>query len=63
MIIEIALLVARAYDEFAVEFVEGHISVTLERIVKESMTNRARLLHCFPLRVLITRNHTKDRRR
>jgi len=48
MIIDIALLVAKACDRFAVEVVEGYISGTMERIVKESMTIRARLLHYFP---------------
>ena len=48
MIIDIALLVARACDRFADEVVEGYISGTMERIVRESTTNRARLLHYFP---------------
>lgn len=48
MIIDIAMLVAKACDRFAVEFVKGYVSGTMERIVKESMTNRARLLHYFP---------------
>jgi isopenicillin N synthase-like dioxygenase len=48
MIIDIALLVARASDQFAAEFVEGYVSGTMERIVKESMTIKARLLHYFP---------------
>jgi len=48
MIIDIALLVARVCDQFAAEFVERYVSGTMERIVKESMTIRARLLHYFP---------------
>jgi isopenicillin N synthase-like dioxygenase len=48
MIIDIALLVARACDRFAAAIVEEYISGTMERIVKESLTIRARLLHYFP---------------
>jgi hypothetical protein len=48
MIIDIALLVARVCDRLAIEFVEEYISRTMERIVQESMTIRARLLHYFP---------------
>ncbi|KAE9369599.1 Clavaminate synthase-like protein [Stipitochalara longipes BDJ] len=48
LIIDIALLVARACDLFAAETVEEYVSGTMERIVKESMTIRARLLHYFP---------------
>jgi isopenicillin N synthase-like dioxygenase len=48
MIIDVALLVARACDQFAAEFVKRYISGTLERILRESMTVRARLLHYFP---------------
>jgi hypothetical protein len=48
IIIDIALLVARACDRFAAEFVEGYVSGMIERIVKESTTIRARLLHYFP---------------
>jgi hypothetical protein len=48
MIIDIVLLVARASDQFAAEFVEGYVSGTMERTVKESMTIKARLLHYFP---------------
>jgi hypothetical protein len=48
MIIDIALLVAKACDRFAAEFVERYVSGTMERIVRESMTIRARLLNYFP---------------
>ncbi|KAE8443167.1 hypothetical protein EG329_002265 [Mollisiaceae sp. DMI_Dod_QoI] len=48
MIVDIAQLVARACDRFAMEFVQGYEQGGLERVVKESMTNRARLLHYFP---------------
>ena len=48
MIIDIALLVARACDQFAAKYVHAYTSGLLERIVKESMTIRARLLHYFP---------------
>ena len=48
MIIDVALLVARACDQFAAASVQGYVSGTLERVVKESMTIKARLLHYFP---------------
>lgn len=38
MIIDIALLVSRACDQFAAEFVQGYVTGTMERIVKESLT-------------------------
>jgi len=48
MITDIALLVARACDVFAAEYVIGYKVGTLERIVRDSTAARARLLHYFP---------------
>jgi hypothetical protein len=56
MIIDIALLVSRVCDQFAVEFVQGYVTRTMERIVKESMIIRARLLHYFPPSTLLSAN-------
>ncbi len=50
LIIDIALLVARACDEFAIEYVDGYKTGTLERIVRDSTAAKARLLHYFPPR-------------
>ncbi|EPE33537.1 Clavaminate synthase-like protein [Glarea lozoyensis ATCC 20868] len=49
LIMDIILLVARACDRFAMEHVPDYASGLLERILRESMTSRARLLHYFPL--------------
>ncbi|RAL17569.1 uncharacterized protein BO97DRAFT_402135 [Aspergillus homomorphus CBS 101889] len=48
LIIDTAALVARACDRFAAENVEGYVSGYLERVVRGSLTSKARLLHYFP---------------
>ena len=48
LIIDTAVLVARACDRFAEEEVEGYEKGYLERMVRESETTKARLLHYFP---------------
>lgn len=48
MIIDVAVLVARACDRYAAEAVEGYQDGFLERVVKTSVTTKARLLHYFP---------------
>lgn len=50
MVIDTAALVARACDRFAVanEAIEGYPEGYLERVVRESLTTKARLLHYFP---------------
>lgn len=48
MIIDIALLVAKGCDRFASSITDEYKSGTLERIIQESTTIRARLLHYFP---------------
>lgn len=48
MIIDVAVLVARACDRYAIEAVEGYREGYLERVVKTSRTTKARLLHYFP---------------
>ena len=48
MIIDTAILVARACDRYAVAKVEGYKEGYLEHVVKTSMTTKARLLHYFP---------------
>ncbi|KAL3472915.1 hypothetical protein BJX99DRAFT_234637 [Aspergillus californicus] len=50
LIIDTAVLVARACDRFAEAEIEGYKSGYLERVVKGSMTSKARLLHYFPTR-------------
>ncbi|PLN78335.1 hypothetical protein BDW42DRAFT_144244 [Aspergillus taichungensis] len=49
LIIDTAALVARACDRFAVaNNIEGYKEGYLERVVKSSLTTKARLLHYFP---------------
>ena len=48
LIIDVAVLVARACDRYAVEAVQGYEERYLERVVKTSTTTKARLLHYFP---------------
>ena len=48
LIIDVAVLVARACDRYASETIEGYQPGYLERVVKTSMTTKARLLHYFP---------------
>ena len=48
LVIDTAVLVARACDRFGVQSVEGYEAGYLERIVATSTTTKARLLHYFP---------------
>lgn len=48
LIIETAILVARACDLYASAHIEEYESGYLERVVKTSVTTKARLLHYFP---------------
>ncbi|KAL4798114.1 hypothetical protein BDV19DRAFT_36041 [Aspergillus venezuelensis] len=48
LIIDTAALVARACDRFAESEIEGYENGYLERVVKSSLTTKARLLHYFP---------------
>jgi len=48
LIIDTAVLVARACDRFAEKEVPGYKEGYLERMVEESETSKARLLHYFP---------------
>lgn len=48
LIIDVAVLVARTCDRYAIEAVEGYQERYLERVVKTSRTTKARLLHYFP---------------
>lgn len=48
MIIDTAVLVARACDHYASAHVEDYKSGYLEHVVKTSMITKARLLHYFP---------------
>ena len=48
LIIDVAVLVAQACDRFAQQNVEGYTPGYLERVVRTSMTTKARLLHYFP---------------
>ncbi|KAI9665380.1 MAG: hypothetical protein M1831_001818 [Alyxoria varia] len=49
LIIDVAALVARACDRYGEARVEGYESGYLERVVRTSRTNKARLLHYFPM--------------
>ena len=48
LIIDTAVLVARACDRYAAAHIEGYGSGYLERVVKTSVITKARLLHYFP---------------
>ncbi|KAK0631958.1 hypothetical protein B0T14DRAFT_419793 [Immersiella caudata] len=48
VIINVAVLVARACDRFAEKEIAGYPSSYLERVVSTSTTTKARLLHYFP---------------
>jgi len=48
MVIDTASLVGRAVDLYGAKKIEGYESGLLERVVKTSTTNKARLLHYFP---------------
>lgn len=48
LVIDTAVLVARACDLYASAHIEGYENGYLERVVKTSLTTKARLLHYFP---------------
>ncbi|KAH9863639.1 hypothetical protein J1614_009571 [Plenodomus biglobosus] len=48
LIIDIAVLVARACDKYAEANIEGYQKGYLEHVVKTSVSTKARLLHYFP---------------
>ena len=48
LIIDVAVLVARACDRYAIQAVDGYPEGYLERVVKTSTTTKARMLHYFP---------------
>ena len=48
LIIDTAILVARACDQYAQSEIEGYTPGYLERVVRTSTTTKARLLHYFP---------------
>lgn len=48
LIIDVAVLVARAMDRFAEEDIEGYPKGYLEHVVRTSSTTKARLLHYYP---------------
>ncbi|KAI4865311.1 Clavaminate synthase-like protein [Hypoxylon rubiginosum] len=49
LIIDTAVLVARACDKFAEKEIPGYPSAHLEKTVKSSSTTKARLLHYYPM--------------
>ncbi|KZF22044.1 Clavaminate synthase-like protein [Xylona heveae TC161] len=48
LIIDTAVLVARACDRYAEAMIEGYEKGYLEKVVRTSMTTKARLLHYYP---------------
>lgn len=48
LIIDTAVLVARACDRYAAHYIEGYETGYLERVVNTSLVTKARLLHYFP---------------
>ncbi|KAI1262822.1 hypothetical protein F5Y18DRAFT_418688 [Xylariaceae sp. FL1019] len=49
LIIDTAVLVARACDRFAEKEIDGYPTGYLEKVVKSSSTTKARLLHYYPM--------------
>ena len=49
LIIEVAVLVARACDKYAQEKIPGYKPGYLEHVVESSVSTKARLLHYFPV--------------
>ena len=64
LVIDTAILVARACDRYGVRNIEGYEAGYLERIVATSTTTKARLLHYFPnplsSHALPNESHTSD---
>ncbi|MCJ1479520.1 hypothetical protein MMC13_008206 [Lambiella insularis] len=54
LVIDTAVLVARACDHYASTHIEGYEERYLEQVVKSSLTTKARLLHYFPPAALST---------
>ena len=50
LVIDVAVLVARALDQYAVANIEGYEPGYLEKVVQTSTTTKGRLLHYFPSR-------------
>lgn len=48
LIVDVAALVARSCDRYGAAKLEGYAAGTLERIVRTSVSTKARLLHYFP---------------
>ncbi|KAH9903797.1 Clavaminate synthase-like protein [Xylariomycetidae sp. FL2044] len=49
LVIDVAVLVARACDRFAAREIEAYPAGYLERVVRSSSTTKARLLHYYPM--------------
>ncbi|ETN45339.1 uncharacterized protein HMPREF1541_09170 [Cyphellophora europaea CBS 101466] len=58
LVIDTAVLVARACDAYAEREVPGYAAGYLEKVVRESTTTKARLLHYFPSATEETRDET-----
>ena len=56
LIIDVAVMVARACDKYAVAHVKGYEADCLERMVRTSIITKARLLHYFPRKPLRATN-------
>lgn len=59
LIIDTAVLVARACDKFAQQEISGYAEGYLERMVRDSTTTKARLLHYFPASAAISETETE----
>ena len=59
LIIDTAVLVARACDQYAIAHIKDYEPRYLERIVRNSMTTKARLLHYFPPAAFSKLSHTR----
>ena len=60
LIINTAALVARACDRYASAHIEDYQKGYLERVVKSSLTTKARLLHYFPQYSVLSNGSSRD---
>ena len=60
LIIDTAVLVARACDRYAVAYIDDYEHGYLEHVVKSSMITKARLLHYFPTATSLDTSQATD---
>jgi len=60
LIIDVAALVARACDRYALANIDGYREGYLEHVVKTSLTTKARLLHYFPRKSAVSAENAQN---